>query len=64
MKDTDEQADEELYMWSARVQSTVPSVFMELGCVILQVYMCLPAWKLSESHAVRILWRFPRVGIS
>lgn len=50
IKGTDEQPDEEIHsVRSGRVLHTGPFVPMELGRVTLPVWMCSPAWKLSNS---------------
>lgn len=48
---------------SGRILSTGASVPMQLGCIIFLVWMHLPAWRLSESRTIGILWRLPRVGM-
>ena len=39
------------------------SVPMELGCITLPVWMCLPIDKLSEPHTVGILRRLSYVSM-
>ena len=64
IKDTDEQPDEEIHrVRSGRVLSAGASVPVELGCVTLLVWMCLPTWKFSEPPSIGILRRLPHVGM-
>lgn len=63
-KDADEQPREEICRGRpGRVLSAGGSVLVELGFVILQVWMCSGFWKLSEAHTVEILWKLPHIGI-
>lgn len=39
------------------------AVPVELRCVTLPVWMCSPAWKLSEPTTTGILWRIPHVTV-
>ena len=62
IKDTDEQADEEICrVRSGRAVCVGASVPMELGGVILLAGGSVH--PLGSSHAIRILWRLPHVGM-
>ena len=64
IKDTDEQPDEEMQRaGSGRFRHSGASVPMELGCITLPVWMCLPTDKLSEPHTVGILRRLSYVSM-
>lgn len=52
-----------LQVRSRRVLEIGTSVPVELGCITLPVWMCSLTWKLSESHAIGILWKLPHVGL-
>ena len=49
---------------SGRILSPGASIPMELGCVLLSVWMHPATWKLSKPHAYQVLWRLPQLGMT
>lgn len=48
---------------SGRILSSGASVPVELGCIILLMWMHPPTWKLSKPHAYQVLWRLHQLGM-